>query len=206
MQINQVGFLGNFLKFKTANNNVEVKGASLLTQGGGMDTVEISASKGDKFDDVFKEFTQNVPDRTTTIEEKTLAIEYIDRLLACNDIRDDLKTYWQNKKDVIEMEIQNIKNEEKLNTGGETVQEVWKEFSDFTNKHFRLNNNLSFEDKFENRMTYYATYKTFCLRFLACEGLTDEQRAEYYRMMQNADRDIANWERDYSNYIKDKND
>ena len=205
MQINQVGFLGNFLRFKTANNNVEVKGASLLTQGGGMDTVEISASKGDKFDDVFKEFTQNVPDRTTTIEEKTLAIEYIDRLLACNDIRDDLKTYWQNKKDVIEMEIQNIKNEEKLNTGAETVQEVWKEFSDFTNKHFRLNNNLSFEDKFENRMTYYTTYKTFCLRFLACENLTDEQRAEYYRMMQNADRDIANWEHDYNNYIKDRN-
>ena len=70
MQINQVGFLGNFLRFKTTNNNnAEVKGASLLTQGGGMDTIEISASKGDKFDDVFKEFTQNVPDRTTTIEE-----------------------------------------------------------------------------------------------------------------------------------------
>ena len=103
------------------------------------------------------------------------------------------------------MEIQNIKNEEKLNTGAETVQEVWKEFSDFTNKYFRLNNNLSFEDKFENRMTYYATYKTFCLRFLACENLTDEQRAEYYRMMQNADRDIANWEHDYNNYIKDRN-
>jgi len=372
MQVNQVGFLGNFLRFKSINNDTEVKEPSLLTQGGGLDVVEISASKSEKFDDVFKELTQNVPDRTTTIEEKEKALSYIDRMLKCNDITPEMKNYWtnkknviemeiqsikneqqvgknekwqdvakefsdftdkywvenvlndkggldnlgfndaqeyyntvrrtmitfcdrilacsdlpdnmkeyylnlkngfkcdlnyyaaqqneynktqnqktesfndvfaemknnvpdststvntkqlalsyiermlscddipnaeywQNKKEVIEMEIQNIKNEENLNKGGETVQDVWKEFSDFTNKHFKLNSNLSFEDQFENRMTYYATYKTFCLRFLACEGLTEEQRSEYYRMMQNAERDIANWERDYNNYMNDKN-
>ena len=103
------------------------------------------------------------------------------------------------------MEIQNIKNEEKLRTGGESIDDVWKEFSAFTDRYFKLNDNLNFEDKFENRMTYYATYKSFCLRFLACEGLTDEQRAEYNRMMQNADRDIANWVRDYNNYMRDEN-
>ena len=95
---------------------------------------------------------------------------------------------------------QNIKNEEKLRTGGESIDDVWKEFSAFTDRYFKLNDNLNFEDKFENRMTYYATYKSFCQRFLACTDITEEQRAEYYRMMSNADRDIHNWERDFERY------
>ena len=33
---------------------------------------------------------QNVPDSTSTIPEKELAISYIDRMLACSDITDEL--------------------------------------------------------------------------------------------------------------------
>lgn len=59
----------------------------------------ISENKNsEKFMDVKAELDKNVPDRTSTIEEKELAISYIDRMLACDDISDDLKTYWQNKK------------------------------------------------------------------------------------------------------------
>ena len=176
----------------------------VMKKSSGLDTFEFTTKAGERFQDVFDEMSKNVPDRTSTIEEKELAIEYIDRMLACQDISDDLKTYWQNKKAVIEMEIQNINNEKKLQAGGETVNEVWEEFSKFTEKYFELDPNLSMEDKFENRMTYYATYKNFCLRFLACEGLTEEQRAEYMRMMSNADRDVSNWQHDYQRYLNER--
>ena len=207
VQFNPINFISKSFNLETKKNTPTTIASqnTIVEQGDGLDTFEFSTKNGEKFEDVFNEMRTNVPDRTTTIEEKELAIEYIDRMLACSDISDDLKIYWQNKKEVIEMEIQNIKNEEKLRTGGESIDDVWKEFSAFTDRYFKLNDNLNFEDKFENRMTYYATYKSFCLRFLACEGLTDEQRAEYNRMMQNADRDIANWIRDYNNYMRDEN-
>lgn len=68
--------------------------------------------KTESFKDVFKEFSQNVPDRTTTLAEKDLAISYINRLLECDDITPDLKNYWTEKKTVIESEMQAIKNEQ----------------------------------------------------------------------------------------------
>ena len=68
-------------------------------------------SSKESFNDVFAEMTKNLPDSTTTIDEKISAIAYINRLLACDDIPNT--NYWQNKKDVIEMEILNIKNEQK---------------------------------------------------------------------------------------------
>ena len=50
----------------------------LLEQGGGLDTVSFSTNKSEKFADVRAELDQNIPDRTTTIEEKEKAISYID--------------------------------------------------------------------------------------------------------------------------------
>ena len=63
--------------------------------------------------------------------------------------------------------------------------------------YFEFNRNLNFEDQFENRMAYYSTYKSFCMRLLACNDVSEEQRAEYNRMMQNADKDVANWKADF---------
>ena len=160
--------------------------------------VHFALNTRESFQVVFDEMRKNVPDRTTTIEEKELALKYIDRLLACEDIPNP--EYWQNKKSIIEMEIQRIKNDEKLATGGETVAEVHKEFIEFTNKYFEHNQNLSFEDMFENRITYYTTYMQFCLRFLACEDVTEEQRADFMEMLRSADRDIHNWELEYNKY------
>ena len=66
--------------------------------------------KTEKFQDVWKEFQANVPDRTTTIEEKELAIRYIDRLLKCPDIPNEARNFWPQQKNVILGEIQRIKN------------------------------------------------------------------------------------------------
>lgn len=71
-------------------------------------------ASSEKFADVKAEFDKNVPDRTTTIEEKEKAISYIKRMLACNDITPELKAYWTNKKDIIELEKQAIEYQKQL--------------------------------------------------------------------------------------------
>lgn len=176
------------------------KGISWLEVGGGFDTVSFSTNKGEKFADVRAEMDKNVPDRTTTIEEKESAISYIDRMLECSDITPEMKNYWTNKKNVIEMEIQSIKNEQTAGSG-EKIEDVWKEFSEFTNKYFNsINDNMTMEEKYENRVAYYNMYRTFIARFMNCSDITEEQRAEYSQMEYNANHDLSNWERDFERY------
>lgn len=64
----------------------------------------------ESFQAVFDEMSQNVPSQTRTVEEKEKAISYINRMLACKDIPDHLKTYWQDKKETIQAEIFAIKS------------------------------------------------------------------------------------------------
>ena len=152
----------------------------------------------EKFENVFAEMKANVPDSTSTIDEKNLALSYIERMLSCDDIPNP--QYWENKKSVIEMEIQSIKNEQQAGSG-EKIEDVWKEFSEFTNKYFgSLNDNMSMEEKYENRVAYYNMYKSFINRFMGCTDITEEQRAEYMRMDTNADIDLFNWQQDYERY------
>ena len=119
---------------------VKQKEDSLLEQGGGLDTVSFSKNKSEKFADVRKELDKNVPDRTTTIEEKEKALSYIERMLKCDDITPEMKNYWTNKKNVIEMEIQSIKNEQQVGKN-EKWDDIAKEFSDFTDKYWVENDN-----------------------------------------------------------------
>ena len=161
---------------------------------------EQNGIKTESFYDVYEEFNRNVPDSTTTINDKYLAVSYIERMLTCDDITPELKNYWSNKKNVIEMEILSIKNEQQAGSG-ERIEDVWKEFSEFTNKYFgSLNNNMSMEEKYENRVAYYNMYKSFINRFMGCTDITEEQRAEYMRMDTNADIDLFNWHQDYLKY------
>lgn len=167
----------------------------------------ISENKNsEKFMDVKAEFDKNVPDRTSTIEEKELAISYIDRMLACDDISDDLKTYWQNKKDVIEQEIQNIKNEKAIakTDNSEKSDNIAKEFMQFIDKYFTRadNRNLQTQDKLEYKITYYNTYLSYCRRVLNCSDITEEQKAEFRQMMQSALRDLNNWKSMQTEYQK----
>ena len=157
-----------------------------------------NGAKTESFNDVFAEMRNKVPDRTSTIGEKRLALSYIDRMLSCDDIPN--AEYWQNKKNVIEMEIQNIKNTEVVSKK-EKIADVWKEFSNFTNKYFgSINDNMSMEEKYENRVSYYNAYKTFIKRFMNCSDITETQRAEYSKMESYADSDLHNWELDYQRY------
>ena len=157
-------------------------------------------NKTESFDDVYNEFNAVVPDRTSTIGEKVLALSYIERMLSCDDITPELRSYWQNKQTVLEMEIQNINNIEQ-NHEGEKVEDVWKEFSEFTDRFFdSINDNMTMDEKYENRIAYYNTYKSFIARLMNCSDVTEEQRAEYSRMEYNADFDLSNWEYDYHRY------
>ena len=86
------------------------KEISWLSVDGDFDTVSFTTNKGEKFADVRAEMDKNVPDRTTTIEEKELALSYIERLLTCDDIPN--AEYWQNIKSEILMEIKSMRDEQ----------------------------------------------------------------------------------------------
>ena len=149
----------------------------------------------ESFNDVYAEMCNNVPDRTTTIDEKRLALSYINRMLSCQNIPN--AEYWQNKKAVIEMEIQNIENS-KVQSGTEQVADVWNEFSEFIDKYFgSINDNMTIEEKYENRLTYYSTYKSFIQRLLNCTDITENLRQEYLRMDANANLDLSRWQIEY---------
>ena len=114
MEINGVNGNGKVfyqLELKQTEVKSEENAPSVLELGGGVDTVSFSTqtNQSETFADVKAEMDKNVPDRTTTIEEKELAIKYIDRMLACDDITPELKEYWTEKKNEIEKEIQEIK-------------------------------------------------------------------------------------------------
>ncbi len=178
---------------KTTEENHSIAQKSSIETKTNYDTVSLGQdSNSEKFEKVFAEFDKNVPDMTTTIPQKELAISYIDRMLACNDITDDLKIYWQNKKDVIKQEIQMIKNEEKIGSG-EKVNDVWKEFQKFYSKYQnKLNSNLSNEDKKEFAITYSRTCQSYIKRLLACSDITDDLKNEYEQMYKNYQEDIKN--------------
>ncbi len=199
------GFNHNIDRIKTSNASAGAEPAkSVLETGGGKDTVSFSKNQTEKFDAVFAEFSKNVPDRTTTIPEKELAISYIDRMLACDDIPDDLKTYWQNKKSIIQQEIQAIRNEEKSGSG-EKVADVWKEFEKFCNKYRgKFDKNLSTEDRSEYLITYNRTCQSYLKRLMSCSDITDDLRFEYQNMYQNHENDLNNAKRDMLNARKEK--
>lgn len=201
-EINQISNLfKNIGGIKFAAQQQETE-TSLLSSKTDLDTVSLNSNKSEKFEDVFAEFDKNVPDCTSTITEKELAISYIDRMLACDDISDDLKVYWQNKKSVIKMEIQSIKNEETKDTG-EKVNDVWNEYEKFVNKYQgKVNDNLSAEDKYEYSMTYNKTAQSFLKRLMNCADVTDEQLYNYKQMYQNFENDMQNCRRDFMNAKK----
>ncbi len=165
-----------------------------------LDTVEFSTPKTERFQDVFNEMKQNVPDRTTTIEEKELAISYIDRMLACSDITPELKTYWENKKVIIQNEIQNIRNEQIMGQDTDFAA-LEEEFWDYSNSVW--NRPVEFDnvpDRVEYWLSYYNTCISYIDRLLSCEGITNEKRAEYQELRNSMLFDANNHKRDLNRY------
>ena len=161
---------------------------------------QTNGQKTESFNDVIAEMRQNVPDSTSTISEKQLALSYIERMLSCDDIPN--AEYWENKRTVIEMEIQNIKNEQQINQG-EKVEDVWKEFQEFQKNYLNsLNDNMSIEQKFENRAAYYNAIFSFVARLVNCTDVTESQMAAFSNLEYQADIDLTGWERDFEEYQK----
>lgn len=204
MQINSS--FNSINKLTLKNNFKQMEEISIDKKQEDIKKMTSENKNSEKFMDVKAELDKNVPDRTSTIEEKELAISYIDRMLACDDISDDLKTYWQNKKDVIEQEIQNIKNEKAIakTDNSEKSDNIAKEFMQFIDKYFTRadNRNLQTQDKLEYKITYYNTYLSYCRRVLNCSDITEEQKAEFRQMMQSALRDLNNWKSMQTEYQK----
>ena len=139
-----------------AKIDTTLKNGNVVSSGKALDILESkddnSSKASENFRDVIEEMRKNVPDSTSTIEEKELAISYIERMLACDDIPNP--EYWQNKKDIIEMEIQTIKNEEKSGKD-ESISTVSKEWKEFTNKFW---NKTPKFDNVADRVEYYRSY------------------------------------------------
>lgn len=73
------------------------------------------AEETEKFNEVYSEFTKNVPEQTSTVKEKREAINYIDRLLKCPDIPNEAKEYWSKQKNVITGEMTKLQFDELTN-------------------------------------------------------------------------------------------
>lgn len=189
-----------FKNFKLSENDTatQVRSSKLIINSG-FDKVEISTRKSEKFDDVFQEMREKVPDSTSTIEEKELAISYINRMLACSDIPNP--EYWENKKAVIEMEIENIKNEKNINSG-EKVSNVWKEVESFIDiyKSRLQTNSFDTESRLEYATTYHSTCMSFYKRLLTCADITEEQKQEYMAMYEAHSKTLNQLSIEYDTY------
>ncbi len=196
----------HFTAHKPNSNNAQVRknrGTPASTSGsmsgtGGLDTVSFSSKQ--HFQDVLNEMRRNVPDRTTTVEEKELAISYINRMLACSDIEPDVKTYWENKKVIIQNEIQNIKNEQAMGANTD-FSELEAEFWNYSNNVWHRPAEFeSVPDRVEYWLSYYNTCISYIDRLLNCDGITEEKRAEYQNMRNNMIFDANNHKHDLNRY------
>lgn len=190
------------------NNNCKPKKIS-LSSSEALELLEkdinTNTKKTEKFSDVRAEMDENVPDSTSTIEEKELALSYINRMLACDDITPELKNYWNNKKDIIEMEIQTIKNEQQIGND-KSITDIAKEWKEFTDRYW--NKTPVFDntaDRVEYYRSYYNMYISFCDRVLALNNISEEDRAEWTRMKQGAISDLNYHNRDLNRYNKENN-
>ena len=159
----------------------------------------------ESFDDVFKEISEKVPDSTSTIEEKELAISYLNRMLACKDIPNP--EYWENKKDVIEMEIMSIENKNSIQNNKEELSysDIQKEFNEFVDKYNK--DYLEFEnpeDGFEYWTNYHNTCQSFIQKLFNCPDLPDDLKTEYKKEYSNRQLDINNIANDLKKYKSEK--
>ena len=134
----------------------------------------------ESFRQVRKEMSENVPDSTSTYEEKELAIKYIDRMLACDDIPNDAKAFWTNQRAVIKEEQSHCLPKEPRE-----LAEAWK---DYVEENWHDGDFPSVEKRIE----YFETYIDFMDKILACDNVPPELRAEFKRMREGAVQDLEN--------------
>lgn len=192
---------------KVNNNQIKMKDisnedTSLNEIKDSEDNISYSVEDCEEFMSVFNEMQSNVPDCTTTIEEKELAISYIDRMLNCDDITDDLKAYWTDKKNVIEMEIVSIKlmqTQEETDNGEDndiSYKDIKEDYDEFKNKYWNKDKIFrSEEDKAEYWLTYDRTCMAYIEKLLKCNDLDTNMRkiynAEYIDYESDVEKQLA---------------
>ncbi len=119
----------NFFNLKKAEKQEAAKKTekSETTEKSKSDKVDIKSDK-ESFEKIYAEMQTNIPDRTSTIEEKELAIEYIDRILK-SDANDEIKGYWSQKKIEIQGEIARIKAEQGSTSNMPEFEKLYAEMS-----------------------------------------------------------------------------
>ena len=165
-----------------------------------------SASQaGESFMDVMNEMIANVPSQTTTIEEKELALEYIDRLLNCSDITDELKEYWTNKQSIIRMELVAAENYEKDSSGVN-----WLELSEELNMYADLFKTTKSFDDDRTRIEYWTAYHngrmSYYTLLLNSDGLTENDKADIERMMEDCQNTLTQLKKELEELKKQESD
>jgi len=134
------------------------------------------------FQEIYDEMCTKVPDRTSTIEEKQTALDYIDQMLNAKDITPELKSYWENKKVVIQNEIKTIENEQKSAKGEKTesfrdvFEEMGKNVPDSTS---------TLEEK-ELAISYIN-------RMLSCDDIPSGAKSFWTSQMNTIQKEIENF-------------
>ncbi len=163
------------------------------------------AGSGEKFADVFAEMQANLPDSTSTIEEKELALEYIDRLLNCSDITDELKEYWTNKQSIIRMELVAAENYEKDSSGVN-----WLELSEELNMYADLFKTTKSFDDDRTRIEYWTAYHngrmSYYTLLLNSDGLTENDKADIERMMEDCQNTLTQLKKELEELKKQESD
>ncbi|MBR2525754.1 hypothetical protein IKE67_04750 [bacterium] len=207
VQINKIANVSKVEMNPVKKTEVQQEKASSEVLQTSDDKVNYSIQSGESFMAVFDEMSSNVPDRTTTIEEKELAISYIDRMLNCDDIPDDMKTYWTDKKNVIEMEIMsiqlmseeqnNVDNSDSAESAGTknnsdiSYKDIKEDYDDFKRKYWDKDRSFANE---ENKTEYWMTYDRVCMAFLdkmlKCEDLEPDMRKKYSAEYSECETDL----------------
>lgn len=163
------------------------------------------AGSGEKFDDVFAEMKANLPDSTSTIEEKELALEYIDRLLNCSDITEELKEYWTNKQAIIRMELVAAENYER-----DSSNINWLELSEELNMYADSFKTTKTFDDDKTRIQYWMAYHngrmSYYTLLLNSDGLTENDKADIKRMMEDCQNTLTQLKKELEELKKQESD
>ena len=211
--INNVNFVPNVQLRAEIKNNIEEKncpqqndvencnmqGTQALASYN-MPLVKKDVPKGEKFADVYNECAANMPDRTSTVEEKTQVLSYIDRMLNCKDIAPAAKNYWSNKKTIIKNEILAIQNSQNIGSDSD-YNPLEKEFKAYAGKEWGKKVEFESEfDKIEYWFSYYKTCVSYADRILSSTNITPEKQEEYNSIRE----DMMHGVRTHGEYLSKK--
>ena len=192
-----LGANGIFFNNKIKNQNLpstQESQTNLISRIDGVDSVTLTGTSkpqpnsAETWQDILEEFTKAYGEGRS-LEQAKLGIEYMNKILACEDLPENLRADFETQKMGYEMMAAEFENYEKQGSG-EKVFDVWNEFETFTAKYKKNPDNASYEAGTKYWLTYHETCISFYQRLLLCDNLTDELKTEYKRSIQGHLDDI----------------